>query len=222
MGAAGGLSTSARGTAMDAILALFPGGKIQIGTATAAGAYNTLLCEFTLPSPAGTQSSGVITLGSISNATPSATGKANAFRLVNSSGTVIHERGNESRTFANTDINTTTNVITVTGHTFVVGDRVKLRSSGTISTDVTTGTIYEVGHVATNTLWLRDATTHLQIDWTTQGTGTYTIHQVDWVSGASEGGQLRIAIAPEFDGVPVTSGAPLSMSTGTKTITLPA
>lgn len=80
--------------------------------------------------------------------------------------------------FAAADVNTSTEVITVT-HTFVTGDQVVIRTSGTIPAGLTANTIYYVIRVSGTTLKLATSSANAlagtAINITSQGSGTHSI-----------------------------------------------
>lgn len=79
------------------------------------------------------------------------------------------------------DINTGTEVITATGHTFAVGDAVQVSSSGTLPTGLVANTAYYIGLVGPNVFTLYDTFLNAlnggttgKINITAVGTGTMT------------------------------------------------
>ena len=83
------LTDAARGTGIAAIGALLNGGKLQLLDS----GLTTVLVEFTFNATAfGSPASGVISANSISAATVSNSGNAEAFRLRQSDNTLVWER----------------------------------------------------------------------------------------------------------------------------------
>lgn len=84
------LSTNARNAMLDALTALMNGGSLQLATD---GTFATILATFTLPNPAfGASSNGVATANAIANVNAAASGNAEAWRVRNSSNTVVWDR----------------------------------------------------------------------------------------------------------------------------------
>jgi hypothetical protein len=83
----------------------------------------------------------------------------------------------ENHTFASTAIDTSTNAITVT-NTYAAGCRVTLATDGTLSTDLELGTVYFVVSPTGSAIQLSRTFGGSAIDFTDQGTGTYTITEV--------------------------------------------
>ena len=80
-----------------------------------------------------------------------------------------------SKTFATTDVNTATEVITVTAHGFVAGDAVVFSSTTTVPAGLTAGTTYYVISPTTNTLQVSATYGGSAVNITSTGTGTHTI-----------------------------------------------
>lgn len=80
------------------------------------------------------------------------------------------DNGNQ-KTFANTDINTGTNQITITGHGFMIGEKLpfKFTTAGTEPTGLVANNNYQFEVIDANTLQAVSTTI------TTQGTGTHTL-----------------------------------------------
>lgn len=88
------LSTAARSARMAALLALIPGGTIKLYNGTKPAALGapggTLLATLTLGSPAGTESGGVLTIGSVTQTNSSHVNGTPTFaRFSNSGGTAV-------------------------------------------------------------------------------------------------------------------------------------
>jgi hypothetical protein len=80
-----------------------------------------------------------------------------------------------SSTFANTDIDTATDTITSASHGFLKADSVVFTTTGTLSSDLTAGKIYYIRSMSANTFEVyTDPALTTQVDFTDQGTGTYT------------------------------------------------
>lgn len=83
----------------------------------------------------------------------------------------------ENRTFPSTSINTTTDAISVV-NTYVAGSRVTVTTTGTISTNLTSGNVYYVVSPTGSTLQLSETFGGTAIDFTDAGTGTYSLSEV--------------------------------------------
>lgn len=92
---------------------------------------------------------------------------------------------NNQKSFANTDINTGTDVITITSHGFTTADPVSVSRSGgagTFPTGITEGVVYFARNVTSNTITLHataagaSANTGL-MDITAAGSGTFYINK---------------------------------------------
>ena len=89
------------------------------------------------------------------------------------------------KNFADTDINTTTDVITITSHGFTTADQVTVSrrgGSGTFPTGITEGAVYFARNASTNTITLHptaaDATGNTNIvNITAAGSGTFYINK---------------------------------------------
>jgi hypothetical protein len=92
---------------------------------------------------------------------------------------------NNQKSFANTDINTGTDVITITTHGFTTADQVSISrsgGSGTFPTGITEGAVYFVRNASSNTVTLHptaaDATGNTNIvDISAAGSGTFYINK---------------------------------------------
>ncbi len=92
---------------------------------------------------------------------------------------------NNQKSFANTDINTSTDVITITSHGFTTADPVSISRSGgagTFPTGITEGVVYYARNVSTNTITLHTtgagATGNTGVvDITAAGSGTFYINK---------------------------------------------
>jgi hypothetical protein len=84
------------------------------------------------------------------------------------------------RTFLSTDVNATTDVITVTAHAFATGDAVRVYSFDTLPTGLTAGTLYYLRAASANTFTLHptraDAVSNTNlVNITAAGTGTHRV-----------------------------------------------
>jgi|GEM_PF-964785 len=81
------------------------------------------------------------------------------------------------KTFVDADVNTTTDVITVSSHAFAAGDKVLLSTSGVLPAGLSAGTSYYVTTVTTHTFKLSETSGGSALDITAAaGGGTHTIY----------------------------------------------
>ncbi len=123
------LSTAARSARMDALLALIPGGTIKLYNGTKPSALGTpggtLLATLTLGSPAGTQTGGVLTIGSVTQTNSGHSAGTPTFaRFSNSGGTAVADVdiGSGAGTISFTGTVATGQNVTVTGLTITDGN----------------------------------------------------------------------------------------------------
>ena len=97
-----------------------------------------------------------------------------------------------AETFATTDVNTTSDEITITGHGFETGDAVELSSTTTLPAGISASTTYAIEVVDANTILLHEDTSALidafqnayastaggEVDITDQGTGTHSVFRI--------------------------------------------
>lgn len=91
-----------------------------------------------------------------------------------------------SETFANTDVNTGTDVISLTAHGFVNGDIVYITNPDTIPGGLTINTKYYIVNANTNDFQLSTTSGGSAIDITSQGIGTNTITNEYYSSGSTD------------------------------------
>lgn len=92
---------------------------------------------------------------------------------------------NNQKSFANTDINTSTDVITITSHGFTTADPVTVArsgGSGTFPTGITEGAVYYARNVSSNTVTLHTTAAGASantgvVDITAAGSGTFYINK---------------------------------------------
>lgn len=92
---------------------------------------------------------------------------------------------NNQKSFANTDINTGTDVITITSHGFTTADPVSISRSGgagTFPTGITEGVVYFARNVTSNTITLHSTAAGATgntglVDITAAGSGTFYINK---------------------------------------------
>ena len=123
------LSPAARSARMAALLALIPGGTIKLYNGTKPAALGTpagtLLATLTLGSPAGTESGGVLTIGSVTQTnTGHVAGTPTFARFSNSGGTVVADVdiGSGAGTISFTGAVANAQNVTVTGLTMTDGN----------------------------------------------------------------------------------------------------
>lgn len=123
------LSTAARSARMAALLALIPGGSIKLYNgskpASLGAPGGTLLATLTLGSPAGTESGGVLTIGSVTQSNGSHVAGTPTFaRFSNSGGAAVADvdigSGAGTISFTGTVVNGQN--VTVTGLTMTDGN----------------------------------------------------------------------------------------------------
>ncbi len=91
---------------------------------------------------------------------------------------------NTAHNFATTDVDTGTEIITITAHGFVTGEALRFTSTVGLPAGITAGTTYYAANVTTNTIQLSDTLLHAIassniVNITTTGTGTHTATPVD-------------------------------------------
>lgn len=123
------LSTAARSARMTALLGLIPGGTIKLYNSTKPAALGapggTLLATLTLGSPAGTESGGVLTIGSVTQTNSSHVNGTPTFaRFSNSGGTAVADVdiGSGAGTISFTGTVANGQNVTVTGLTITDGN----------------------------------------------------------------------------------------------------
>lgn len=104
-------STTEQNAIMNALLALLAGAILRIYDGTQPANANTAittqnkLAELTLPTPGGTQSNGVITVGTIAAVAALLTGTATWFRLLEADGVTVLCDGSVGTSGANLNLN---------------------------------------------------------------------------------------------------------------------
>lgn len=90
---------------------------------------------------------------------------------------------NDSFTFATTDVNTTTDIITKTAHGLIDGDKVNFTSSTTLPGGLSAGTVYYVKVASSSTFQVSTTLGGAAVDLTSQGTGTHTLIPLQPIDG---------------------------------------
>lgn len=100
---------------------------------------------------------------------------------------------NDLQNFLPADVNTATDIITITNHGLQNNQPITLSTSGSLPTPLTAGTPYYVIYLTPNTFQLAPAANDPAIDLTTQGTGTHILYTANIPSGLSVGDQIALS-----------------------------
>lgn len=93
--------------------------------------------------------------------------------------------GHSDYTTASTNINISTNIITIAGNDYEVGTRVLVSTSGSLSTDLTAGAVYFVVYKSTDDIKISATPGGSEVNFTSQGTGTYTFTELTLIQTVS-------------------------------------
>lgn len=94
----------------------------------------------------------------------------------------------QDQTFSPSDVDTGTDVITITAHGLADGDPVKFSSTGTLPTGITAGTTYYLVSSTTDTFKISATSGGAAVDITGTGSGTHTMSAGDIVISPSDHG----------------------------------